>query len=97
VFGAVVNTILVLRGPPGSSNRTNQFLLDPIVSYHFGNGWSVGSSPNITTNWIASGGTEQERKRLAHSHRNLGTVAIPVKQRGSGTRNQRPIGTHTGG
>jgi hypothetical protein len=43
-------------GPPGSSDRTNQLLINPIVSYHFGDGWSVGSSPNITTNWIASGG-----------------------------------------
>jgi hypothetical protein len=25
------------------------------------------------------------------------TVGPTVKQRGSGTRNQRPIGTHTGG
>jgi hypothetical protein len=30
--------------------------LNPFVYYHFGNGWSVGSSPEITTNWIASGG-----------------------------------------
>ena len=56
VFGAVVNNIWSLGGPPGSSDRTNQLLLNPIVSYHFGDGWSVGSSPNITTNWIASGG-----------------------------------------
>jgi hypothetical protein len=26
------------------------------VSYHFAEGWSGGSSPNITTNWIATGG-----------------------------------------
>ena len=45
-----------LGGPPGSSDRTNQLLLNPFVSYHFGDGWSVGASPNITTNWIASGG-----------------------------------------
>jgi hypothetical protein len=56
VFGAVVNNIWSFGGPPGSSDRTNQFLLNPIFSYHFGDGWSVGSSPNITTNWIASGG-----------------------------------------
>jgi SAM-dependent methyltransferase len=35
---------------------TNQLLLNPVVSYHFAEGWSVGSSPNITANWIASGG-----------------------------------------
>jgi len=47
---------LVLWRPPGSSDRTNQLLLNPIISYHFADGWSVGSSPNITANWIASGG-----------------------------------------
>jgi hypothetical protein len=56
VFSAVVNNIWSFGGPPGSSNRTNQLLLNPIVSYHFDDGWSAGSSPNITTNWIASGG-----------------------------------------
>jgi hypothetical protein len=56
VLGAVVNNIWSFGGPPGSSDRTNQFLLNPFVSYHFADGWSVGSSPNITTNWIASGG-----------------------------------------
>jgi hypothetical protein len=56
VFGAVVNNIWSLGGPPGSADRTNQLLLNPIVSYHFADGWSAGSSPNITTNWIASGG-----------------------------------------
>jgi hypothetical protein len=56
VFGAVVNNIWSFGGPPGSRDRTNQLLLNPVVSYHFAEGWSVGSSPNITTNWIASGG-----------------------------------------
>jgi hypothetical protein len=55
-LGGVVNNIWSFGGPPGSSDRTNQLLLNPIVSYHFDDGWSVGSSPNITTNWIASGG-----------------------------------------
>ena len=40
---------------PGCA-RTNQLFLNPIVNYHFGDGWLVGSSPEITTNWIASGG-----------------------------------------
>jgi hypothetical protein len=44
VFGAVVNNIWSFSGPPCSSDRTNQVLLNPIVSYHFGDGWSVGSS-----------------------------------------------------
>ena len=56
VFGAVANNIWSFGGPPSSSDRTNQLLLNPFVSYHFAEGWSVGSSPNITTNWIASGG-----------------------------------------
>jgi len=56
VFGAVANNIWTFGGPPGSSDRTNQLLLNPFLSYHFAEGWSVGSSPNITANWIASGG-----------------------------------------
>lgn len=56
VFGAVANNVWSLGGPPGSSDRTNQLLFNPFVSYHFAEGWSVGSSPNITTNWIANGG-----------------------------------------
>jgi hypothetical protein len=56
VFGAVVNNIWSFGNtPPGSSDRTNQLLLNPFISYHFGDGWSVGSSPDITANWIASG------------------------------------------
>jgi len=50
------DNIWSLGGPPGSSDRTNQLLFNPIVTYHFAEGWSVGSSPNITTNWIANGG-----------------------------------------
>ena len=56
VFGAVVNNIWSFGGPPGSTDRTNQLLMNPFVSYHFAEGWTVGSSPNITTNWINSGG-----------------------------------------
>ena len=55
-FGAVVNNIWSFGGPTTGSDRTNQLFLNPIVNYHFGAGWSVGSSPEITTNWIASGG-----------------------------------------
>jgi hypothetical protein len=55
VFGAVVNNIWSIGGPPGSSDRTNELLLNPVLSYHFADGWSVSSSPNITANWIASG------------------------------------------
>jgi hypothetical protein len=56
VFGAVTNNIWSFGGPAPNSDRTNQFLLNPFVSYHFGDGWSVGSSPNIAANWIANGG-----------------------------------------
>jgi hypothetical protein len=52
VYGAVVNNIWSFGGPGG----TNQLFLNPFVNYHFAEGWSVGSSPEITTNWIASGG-----------------------------------------
>jgi hypothetical protein len=55
VLGGVINNIWSIGGPPNSSNRTNSLLLNPIVSYHFGDGWAVGSSPDITSNWIASG------------------------------------------
>jgi hypothetical protein len=50
-FGAVANNIWSFGGPPGA----NQLFLNPFASYHFGDGWSVGSSPEITTNWITSG------------------------------------------
>ncbi len=55
-FVAVVNNIWSFGGPPGSSDRTNELLINPIISYHFADGWAVSSSPNITANWIASGG-----------------------------------------
>jgi hypothetical protein len=56
VFGAVVNNIWSFGGPPGSGDRTNSLLVNPFVSYHFGDGWSVGSSPNITANWLSKPG-----------------------------------------
>jgi hypothetical protein len=55
VFGAVVNNIWSIGGSSPSSDRTNELMLNPFASYHFGDGWSVGSSPNITANWIGSG------------------------------------------
>ena len=56
VMGAVVNNIWSFGGNSNNSNRTDTFLLNPFVSYHFADGWSVGSSPNITADWIAKGG-----------------------------------------
>jgi hypothetical protein len=56
VFGAVVNNIWSFGGPPHSSDRTNSLLMNPFISYHFGDGWSVGSSPNIAANWLSKAG-----------------------------------------
>jgi hypothetical protein len=57
LFGGVATQIWSLGGPSnGGSNRTNELMLNPVVSYHFDEGWSVSSSPTITANWIASGG-----------------------------------------
>jgi hypothetical protein len=58
VLGAVINNIWSIGGPPGSSDRTNSLLLNPFVSYHFGDGWSVGSSPNITADWLSKPGQQ---------------------------------------
>jgi len=58
-WGAVVNNIWSLGGPPhGSKNRTNTFLLNPFISYHFANGWALGSSPNVAANWLAVPGQD---------------------------------------
>jgi hypothetical protein len=55
VFALVANNIWSFGSGSGSSDRTTQLLLNPIISYHFGDGWAVGSSPDITANWIANG------------------------------------------
>ena len=55
VYALVANNIWSFSGGPGSNNRTNQMLLNPIIGYHFGDGWALSSSPEITANWIASG------------------------------------------
>ena len=39
--------------PPQGRDRTISLLLNPIVSYRFGDGWSLSTSPNITTNWAS--------------------------------------------
>ncbi len=43
-------------GPSGSSGRFNSLLINPFISYHFGDGWAIGSSPNIAANWLSKGG-----------------------------------------
>jgi hypothetical protein len=55
VYALVANNIWSFSGGPGGNNRTNQMLLNPIIGYHFGDGWALSSSPEITANWIADG------------------------------------------
>src|SRR5262249_21810269 len=55
-IGAVINNIWSFGDNANAANRNNSFLLNPFVSFHFSDGRSVGSSPNITANWIATGG-----------------------------------------
>jgi hypothetical protein len=47
----VANNIWSFGGPPIGSDKTNSLLLNPIFSYHFGEGWFVHTSPNITSDW----------------------------------------------
>jgi hypothetical protein len=84
VWGAVVNNIWSFGGPPNSSDRTNSLLLNPVVSYHFSNGWSIGTSPNITANWLSKnghkwtvpiGGGIQKVFRLGEQHMKLAVDA----------------------
>jgi len=53
VLGAVVNNVWTFSSNP--SNKSDKFLLNPFFSFHFDEGWSIGSSPNITANWNANG------------------------------------------
>jgi hypothetical protein len=55
VYGLVANNIWSFDSGSGGSNRTNELLLNPVVSYHLADGWAISSSPNITANWIANG------------------------------------------
>jgi hypothetical protein len=57
-FGAVVNNIWSVGAPPHGSNATNKLLLNPFVSYHFGDGWALSSSPSITANWVSKPGQQ---------------------------------------
>lgn len=56
LFGAVINNIWSFGGPPAGGDRTNELLINPFVSFHFGDGWSVSTSPDIEGDWIANGG-----------------------------------------
>jgi hypothetical protein len=50
----VANNVWGLGGLSAGSPRSSTLLLNPIVSYRFGDGWSLSSSPNITANWAKS-------------------------------------------
>jgi hypothetical protein len=50
--GIIANNVWSFGGPPSGSS-TNSLLLNPIVSYRFGDGWSLSTSPNITANWAS--------------------------------------------
>jgi hypothetical protein len=54
VFALVANNIWTFGGAAGN-NATNQMLLNPIIGYHFAEGWALSSSPEIKANWIANG------------------------------------------
>ena len=54
VFALVANNIWTFGGAAGN-NATNQMLLNPIIGYHFADGWALSSSPEIKANWIANG------------------------------------------
>jgi hypothetical protein len=54
VIALVANNIWTFGGAAGN-NATNQMLLNPIIGYHFADGWALSSSPEITANWIANG------------------------------------------
>ena len=57
-WGVVANNIWSFGGPPQGSDKTNSLLLNPFLSYHLDNGWSVESSPNVTANWVAKAGQQ---------------------------------------
>jgi hypothetical protein len=50
----VANNVWSFGGPPHGGDRSNSLLLNPIVSFRFGDGWSLSTSPNITANWSSN-------------------------------------------
>ena len=56
VLGLLINNIWSFGNSPKNSDRINTLLVNPVFSYHFGDGWSVGSSPSITANWLSGEG-----------------------------------------
>ncbi len=49
----VANNVWSVDGSPNGGPRSSNLLLNPIISYRFGDGWSLSTSPNITANWTA--------------------------------------------
>jgi hypothetical protein len=54
VVAVVTNNVSRVGHDSKTSTRTNKMLLNPILTYVWGDGWSVGSSPSLTANWDAS-------------------------------------------
>jgi hypothetical protein len=52
----VANNVWTLGNFPDGTSRASTLLLNPIVSYRFGDGWSLSTSPNLTANWASKGG-----------------------------------------
>jgi hypothetical protein len=50
----VFNNIWSFGKPATGSKKTDSLLVNPIVSYHLRDGWSLDSSPNITADWTAA-------------------------------------------
>ena len=56
VYGGLFNNVFSFGGTSGrSGTRYSTFLLQPFMHYNFAEGWSVGTVPMITANWLAGG------------------------------------------
>jgi hypothetical protein len=56
VTGLLINNVFSMGGSSGpGGTRYNNFLIQPFVNYNFGGGWYVGTSPQVTANWLVSG------------------------------------------
>lgn len=55
VYGAIINNVTSFGGSGLRGTRYNNFLVQPFVNYNFNGGWYVGSAPQITANWLATG------------------------------------------
>ena len=49
----IANNVWSLGEVPGGGSRASTLLLNPIISYRFGDGWSLSTSPNITADWAS--------------------------------------------